>query len=229
MPETSENNRARQPRSRRSEPDPLTAIRDAAARVFERKGFERSTLADIADELGRPHGSIHYHIASKQDLLFDILSSSWQELNDEVTKVAAYPLPAVDRLRLVLREHVRNVVDPAHSYSATATEREIAALKPEHLEIVSDRRRQYRALIYSLIEEAQEAGAIQVQNTTVAARAILSMIVQLPRWYRAEGSLKPDQLSDLLWELIMHGLRGSAGQSQGQGQGARRRVDQRGH
>lgn len=112
-----------QRRSRRGEPNPAEAIRRAAARVLERKGFERATLADIADELGRPHGSIHYHIESKQDLLFDILSSGWDDLHREVTKVAAYPLPAIDRLRLVLREHVRNVVDPAHSYSATATGR----------------------------------------------------------------------------------------------------------
>ena len=202
---------ARRPKRRRS--SAALEIREAAARVFLRSGFESSTLADIAAELGRPKGSIHYHIDSKQDLLFEILTTSLDELDRAVRKVAEYPLPALDRLRLVLREHVQYVVSPANAYTATASERELAALKPEHLAEVSQRRRDYRALIYALIEEAQADRAIDVENVTIAARAILSIVVQLPRWFSPDGRLGADEMADSLWSLMFHGLQGPSARS----------------
>lgn len=183
-------------------------IHQAAARVFLRKGFATATIADIAAELGRPKGSIHYHIESKQDLLFEILIDSLDELDRAVHKVASYPLSAIDRLRLVLREHVHWVVDPAYAYTATATERELAALKPDHLERVSQSRRDYRALVYGLMEEAQADGAVRVESVTIATRALLSIVVQLPRWYSPDGLLSTDEVADALWDLMFHGLEG---------------------
>ena len=195
-------------RTARRDSHAATEIREAAARVFLRKGFAGSTIADIAAELGRPKGSIHYHIDSKQDLLFEILTASLDDLDRSVRKVADYPLSALDRLRLVLREHVQHVVGQANAYTATASERELAALKPEHLAEVSQRRRDYRVLVYALIEEAQADGAIQVENVTIAARAILSIVVQLPRWFSEDGQLSSDAMADALWRLVLHGLSG---------------------
>lgn len=195
-------------RPRRRQSNTALEIHQAAARVFLRKGFVSSTLADIAAELGRPPGSIHYHIDSKEDLLFEILMTNLDELDRAVRKVAEYPLPALDRLRLVLREHVQHVVDPANAYTATASERELAALSPEHLEAVSQRRRDYRALIYGLLGEAQAEGAIHIDNVTITARAILSIVVQLPRWFSPNGRLSAEDMADSLWSLILNGLQG---------------------
>lgn len=130
------------------------------------------------------------------------------ELDRAVRKVAEYPLPALDRLRLVLREHVQHVVDPTNAYTATASERELAALSPEHLEAVSQRRRDYRGLIYGLLGEAQAEGAIHIDNVTIAARAILSIVVQLPRWFSPEALLSAEDMADSLWSLILNGLQG---------------------
>jgi AcrR family transcriptional regulator len=201
--------KAKSGRARRRQTMSNEEIREAAARVFLRKGYAKATLAEIAAELGRPKGSIHYHIASKEDLLFEILDQSLNEFDRSVSKLVAYPLAAVDRLRLVLREHVNWVLDPKYAYTATATERELAALKPEHLEIVSNHRRAYRAVIYQLIRDAAAEGSLQVENVTIAARSILSIVVQLPRWYSPEGALTADEMADALWRLMLNGLRGT--------------------
>ncbi len=200
--------RSANPRHPRRDTAAALEIREAAAQVFLRKGFASATIADIAAEMGRPKGSIHYHIESKQDLLFEILIESLDELDRAVHKVAGYPLSAIDRLRLVLREHVHWVADPAYAYTATATERELAALKPGHLERVSQSRRDYRALVYGLIEEAHADGAIRVESVTIATRAILSIVVQLPRWFSQDGRLNTDEMADALWNLMLHGLQG---------------------
>lgn len=184
------------------------AIREAGARVFLEKGYLKATLADIAVELGRPKGSIHYHIDSKQDLLFEIVEHSLTVFDTAVEKIVAYPLSAVDRLRLILREHVHWVVNPQFAYTATAAGRELASLRPEQLEVVSSHRRGYRAVIYRLLREADEAGDLQIDNVTIAARSILSIVVQLPRWYSPDGKLNPDEMADALWSLMLNGLKG---------------------
>ncbi|MQA01081.1 MAG: TetR family transcriptional regulator [Dehalococcoidia bacterium] len=198
--------RAGQPARRRE--STADAIRRAAARIFLERGFTEATIADIAAKLGRPKGSIHYHIESKQDLLYDVLDFSTGVLEETAARVAAYPLPPVDRLRLVLREHLHHIVDPEYAFGSAVTEREIGNLKPEHLEDISRRRREYRALVQGLIEESVASGDLRVANTTVATRAVLSVVVQVPRWFSPSGGLDIDEMSDVLLELLLHGLAG---------------------
>ena len=48
---------------------------EVATEVFYEKGYDGASLQDIADRLGMPKGSLYYYIQSKEDLLFDVISS----------------------------------------------------------------------------------------------------------------------------------------------------------
>src|SRR6266496_3647760 len=67
MPATRKESQRREPRRRRGE------VLDAAVRVFHAKGYDATSIQDIADEVGILKGSIYYYITSKEDVLFEIL------------------------------------------------------------------------------------------------------------------------------------------------------------
>src|SRR3954451_4919366 len=88
--------------SRRSE------LTRAAARLFAEKGYHGTSTADLASALGVQKGSLYSHIESKADLLWEVAregSVAFHAALDSVPEDA----PALERIRLALRAHLRVV------------------------------------------------------------------------------------------------------------------------
>src|SRR4051812_4516852 len=76
-----------------------------AARLFAEKGYQGTSLADLAEELGMQKPSLYHHIASKEDLLWEVASdgaAAFHAALDAVPEEA----PAVEKIRLALRGHL---------------------------------------------------------------------------------------------------------------------------
>jgi TetR/AcrR family fatty acid metabolism transcriptional regulator len=76
-------------------------IRDAAVRVFARKGFHTCRVADIAEEAGVAHGLLYHYFASKDELLEIVFRETWSELLDAIGVVEESGEPAREQLRQV--------------------------------------------------------------------------------------------------------------------------------
>src|SRR5436190_17297960 len=55
-------------------------ILKVAARLFAERGYERTTLEMIADELGLSKPSLYYYVKSKEDILADIFQEIFQSI-----------------------------------------------------------------------------------------------------------------------------------------------------
>jgi AcrR family transcriptional regulator len=76
-------------------------IRDAAVRVFARKGFHTCRVGDIAEEAGVAHGLLYHYFASKDELLEIVFRETWAELLDAIRVVEESGEPAREQLRQV--------------------------------------------------------------------------------------------------------------------------------
>ena len=76
-------------------------IRDAAVRVFARKGFHTCRVGDIAEEAGVAHGLLYHYCASKDELLETVFRETWAELLDAIRVVEESGEPAREQLRQV--------------------------------------------------------------------------------------------------------------------------------
>jgi AcrR family transcriptional regulator len=99
-----------------------TQILDAATRVFARKGFNRSTIRDVAQDAGVADGTIYNYFANKTDLLFGLLD----RLNDTERRPASLALAAeasfADYFRAYLRERVEALWSNADLFRAVLPE-----------------------------------------------------------------------------------------------------------
>ncbi len=84
-----------------------TQILNAATRVFASKGFNRSTIRDIAQDAGVADGTIYNYFANKTDLLFGLLD----RLNDTERRPASLALPAEASFEEYFRAYVRERVE----------------------------------------------------------------------------------------------------------------------
>jgi len=76
-------------------------IRDAAVRVFARKGFHTCRVGDIAEEAGVAHGLLYHYFASKDELLEIVFRETWAELLGAIRVVEDSGEPAREQLRQV--------------------------------------------------------------------------------------------------------------------------------
>ena len=76
----------------------VDAIYDAATRLFVEKGVDRASLSDIAQEAGVSKGTLHYHFATKNDLIFAIAERHMEALTAEFASLLAHRQMALDAL-----------------------------------------------------------------------------------------------------------------------------------
>src|ERR1041384_7707134 len=90
---------------------------EVATDVFYAKGYDGASLQDIADRLGMLKGSLYYYIQSKEDLLFDVISSVHRDGLAVIRARADLPGDPLQRLENVIVGHVehtcRNLVPTA--------------------------------------------------------------------------------------------------------------------
>ncbi|WP_330251167.1 TetR/AcrR family transcriptional regulator [Nocardia sp. NBC_00565] len=85
------------------------AIRDAAVKLFGAKGFEQTSLREVADAVGITKASLYYHYASKLDLLLAIVDPIIDHLRAVIEDIDAVPHDA-EGVRAILRTYLRGMI-----------------------------------------------------------------------------------------------------------------------
>src|SRR5207247_859218 len=82
----------------------------AAARLFAERGFHGTSMGDLAEALGVQKGSLYSHTGSKQELLFETMRAGAEAFHAALDEVPE-DVPAIERIRLALRGHLRVVAE----------------------------------------------------------------------------------------------------------------------
>jgi AcrR family transcriptional regulator len=93
-----------------------------ATRLFRQRGFHATSMQDLAEALGMNRGSLYHYIASKDDLLWAILSGALDRLTERVVPELARDAPARERLSRAIHEHLRVAAEHADELSLVQVE-----------------------------------------------------------------------------------------------------------
>src|SRR6186997_1213878 len=141
-----------------------------AAKLFAQKGYHGTSIGDIAEALGVQKGSLYSHIASKEDLLYETMREGAVAFHAALDAIPE-DFPAVEKIRLALRGHLRVVAEQLDV--ATVFVQEWRYLEGERRdEIVSERRR-YEERIRELFREGRELSELRADLDETAAVLLL--------------------------------------------------------
>src|SRR5919204_1351482 len=125
----------------------------AAARLFAAKGYHGTSIGDVARAMGVQKGAVYAHIASKQDLLYETMREGADAFHGALDAIPEQ-LPAVEKIRLALRGHLRIVAEQLDVATVFVQEgRYLEGARRD--EIVAERRR-YEERIRDLLREGRE-------------------------------------------------------------------------
>jgi len=145
-------------------------VLDAACLLFAAHGYRGTSMKDIATELGVRAPSLYNHVASKQDILYEIMDK------------------AMDRAIAALEQALAGVDDVAEQLRrATVCNNEVRSLDPGHRLAIVAKRDRYTARVRHIIERGCRAGRFRTRTPQIAAFAVLEMGNGAKSWFKPSG------------------------------------------
>jgi TetR/AcrR family transcriptional regulator, cholesterol catabolism regulator len=191
--------RSPNPPARRAE------VLEAATRVFHEKGYEATSIQDVADELGLLKGSLYYYINSKEDLLFAIIEEVHHGTMAQLERWLQVEADTLTKLRAFLHWQVVAYCEDVAKVGVFVND--FRSLSREHRERILEERDRYDRALRELIEEGKAEGVIDAEvDPKLSAMAIFGMLNWLSAWYQPEGPNTPQQLAEQFTDLAVAGL-----------------------
>jgi AcrR family transcriptional regulator len=183
---------------------------DAALESFARRGFHGTSTRDIAEAAGMSPAAVYVHYSTKEQLLFELSLSGHEKVRRRMDDAAARSPDPAARLREVVREftawHARSQIH------ARVVQYEMAALSAEHAAEIAGLRRGIESVMRGLLKDGDAAGVFTVTDVPITALAILSLGIDVARWYRPEGEWSPEEIGEryaqMALDLARHGQSG---------------------
>lgn len=171
----------------------------AAGRLFAERGYHGTSMRDLGKELGLLGSSLYSHVASKQDLLVEVVEEGARLFEASAEQALRTEGTASDRLDALIAGHVDVVVDNIEV--ARTFLNEARMLDAEHRSRILNARDHYEEVFRSVVREGAADGSFDAGvDVKTASIFVLSILNAIERWYRPHGELDRDalvaQLSD---------------------------------
>lgn len=180
------------------------AVVEAAAVLFNKHGYDATSMGMLAEHLGVSKSAIYHHVPGKEDLLRIALERALGGLEAVLTNPAATSRPVDERLEFVLRATLGVLVDELPYVTLLLRLRGNTEMEREAMA----RRRAFDRAVADLVAEAETRGLLRSDlNPRVVTRLIFGMINSIIEWYRPGGSIRREELGDSIVALAFDGLR----------------------
>ena len=182
----------------------LDSLLAVAVTVFNERGYEATSMDELAARLGVTKSAIYHHVPSKVELLRLALDRALDELSAVLTEPGAVTGPAIDRLEHVVRGSVRVLTAQLPFVTLLLRVRGNSDVEQAALR----RRREFDRIVTGLVRAAEEEGDVRPDvDPAVTSRLLFGTVNSLTEWYRPDGGLAPAALADALVATTFGGLR----------------------
>jgi AcrR family transcriptional regulator len=184
----------------------LDTLLDAAVALFNERGYEATSMDELAARLGVTKSAIYHHVPSKVELLRLALDRALDALFALTEETGATTGPAIDRLEYVVRGSVRVLAAELPFVTLLLRLRGNSEVERTALH----RRREFDRVVTGLVRAAEHEGDVRADvDPAVISRLLFGTVNSLTEWYRPDGDLTPDALADAVVTTTFAGLRSS--------------------
>ncbi|MGE4250629.1 MAG: TetR/AcrR family transcriptional regulator [Parvibaculaceae bacterium] len=183
------------------------AIRKAAIELTAKHGFEAMTLRDLADHVGLQPGSIYRYIATKDQLLADIMAEHMEALLAAWRKADDPTAGPLARLENFVDFHIRYHF--ARQKEVLIANLELRSLTPDSRRATVALRKAYENELRRILDAGIAKQIFPPVDSGIATYAIISMLTGVCFWYSPKGRLAPDEIIAIHKRLVLGSLHGA--------------------
>ncbi|AUM69052.1 MULTISPECIES: TetR/AcrR family transcriptional regulator [Pseudomonas] len=172
-----------------------------AAHLFRNKGFERTTVRDLASAVGIQSGSIFHHFKSKDEILRAVMEETIR-YNTALMRAALAEADSVrERVLALIRCELQSIMGGTGEAMAVLVY-EWRSLSEQGQRQVLALRDIYEDLWLEVLGQAKEAGYIR-GDVFITRRFLTGALSWTTTWFRTEGSLSLDELAEQALILVL--------------------------
>ena len=182
----------------------LESLLAVAVAVFNERGYEATSMDELALRAGVTKSAIYHHVPGKEELLRLAVDRALDGLFAVTREPGATTGAAIDRLEYVVRGSIR--VLTAELPFVTLLLRVRGNTDVERAAV--GRRRTFDRIVSDLVRAARQEGSVRPDvDPAVIGRLLFGTVNSLTEWYRPGGPLSADDLADALVSTTFDGLR----------------------
>jgi AcrR family transcriptional regulator len=196
-------------KSRAKSSGPRDKVYEIAAEVFHNKGYDKTSMSDIASAVGLTKAGLYHHVASKEQLLYTILDYGMDMTEAYVVRPLDSVKDPVVRLKTMIELHLKLILE-GRKLAVTGLLHECQGLSPKSENRINRRKKEYVQLVSDLVGDVlDKTKSHKDVNPKVAALALLGMLNWTYQWYKPSGEVKPDEVVREFQDLFINGVLGT--------------------
>ncbi|GID43694.1 TetR family transcriptional regulator [Actinoplanes capillaceus] len=179
------------------------AVLAAAVRLFNTRGYDATSMFDVAESLGITKSTLYHHVSGKEQLLTMAVDRALDGLFEAAEAALREESAATVRLKDLIRRSVLVLADRLEFVTLLLRVRGNTAAEQHAL----SRRREFDRIVTDLVKQAQAEGGVRADvDPATAARLLFGMVNSLIEWYRPDRGA-PGSIADTVADLAFDGLR----------------------
>jgi TetR/AcrR family transcriptional regulator, cholesterol catabolism regulator len=174
----------------------------ATVHLFLEKGFTETSMREIAEAAGMGKSSLYDYFKTKDEILIWYFEDEIGDMALMAREIASQPLPAIEKLRLILHKQLEFLLDNKEFYLKLSGE--IQRLGAESQRRIQVKRHEYQDLLRSLIEQGIQEGTFRKVDTLLATRILITALTPVVFTSRPTGT--PTEMLDEAFSLFLYGV-----------------------
>lgn len=178
------------------------------AKLFAAKGYERTSLQEVADRLGVTKPALYYYIENKQELLYEIMSLVMDVMLADIVRIVEGGEPPDRQLEALITSYIGFFTSHPDELKIMILRED--SLLPEFRKKVNARQKEYGKYVRSIVSALlKERGGEEVDEIAVTF-ALLGAMNWIFHWYDPAGPITPQRLSEDFLRIFTPGILGGA-------------------
>lgn len=180
------------------------AIIDAAARLFNEKGYHLTSMEDIAEAVGLRKPTLYWYISCKEEILYMVNSEYMDRTDENLSQLLNSGKSNSELLQQIMTDIIVYIAHyPGFTRSFQEHYRELSGQLHDDMK---KRRDDYFRQVVGIISDGIAAGEFKEVDPTITAMAFFGMCNWVYKWYRPDGKLSPEEISAQFWNIFANGV-----------------------
>ncbi|MCF8231415.1 MAG: TetR/AcrR family transcriptional regulator; helix-turn-helix transcriptional regulator [Bacteroidales bacterium] len=183
----------------------IALILSSARKLFNKFGFRKTTMDEIAFEAGKGKSSLYYYFKSKEEVFAAVVEQEAAWLEQRVEKAISQHEKAAGKLRAYVKVRLESVQEMANLYEAIKDE-----FLSHYTQIQNIRKKYYDQEIENvrrILQMGVENQRFDLKNATFTARAIVTVIkaLEIPLTFEMPDRNLDKEINDVM-DIILYGI-----------------------
>jgi AcrR family transcriptional regulator len=176
-----------------------------ALKLFKEKGYNGSSMRNIAESVGVEAASLYNHISSKNELLNIICFNVADRFTNKIALIEKENSAIIKKIEKLLQFHIREMIN--NYEQVYVSEREWRNMKDPHLTEYRESRRDYRKRFGAILTRGIEEREIKKIDANTTVMILLNATAAVDQWHRIVHKVSSSELENNMISIMIDGIK----------------------